>query len=366
MVIGLYFHIPFCTRKCPYCHFYVIPNNQEHHDILLEALYLEWQRIRPNLSSFEVVSIYFGGGTPTLFGAKAIHSLLLKISSEARIAPDCEITIEANPEDAALPLMEELKQAGINRVSIGVQSLEDSSLIELGRTHNASRAINAITSTFEAGIENISIDLMFELPNQTVQSFERTLQRLKELPITHLSLYNLTIEPHTPFSKRKLKLPCAEDNLQMLQTAVAALEDLGLKRYEISAFAKPSFRSRHNLGYWTARPFFGLGPSAFSYFEGKRFRNVAHLNRYARALKENSSPVDFVEELVFPDNVHELLAVRLRLLEGANLENYFLPEPTRKKIDLLAQEGFLSVENTQCRLTEKGLLFYDTVASELI
>lgn len=360
--LSLYFHIPFCSKKCPYCHFFVVPNKKEHRDALLEALLLEWQRLSPKIENHEITSIYFGGGTPTLFGPEAIHTLLRQIP----YPQDTEITIEANPEDVTERLMQEYARAGINRVSIGVQSLEDDSLITLGRTHSANKALDAIKSTYSAGIENISIDLMYELPDQTSKSFENTLRKLGELPISHLSLYNLTIEPNTAFFKRTLNLPSEEENLKMLEKATKHLEAIGLKRYEISAFAKPGYQSRHNTGYWEARPFFGLGPSAFSYYNGKRFRNVANLHRYFRALKEGNTPVDFVENLPYPQNVHELLAVKLRLLEGVDLTSFNLPDETKNKLLRLASEGYLKQEKDHCKLTEKGLLFYDTVASEII
>ena len=360
--LSLYFHIPFCSKKCPYCHFFVVPNKEEHRVSLLDAILLEWQRLSPKIDEHDITSIYFGGGTPTLFGAKAIHTLLEKIPHP----PDCEITIEANPEDVTTELMLELKGAGINRVSIGVQSLEDDSLLLLERTHNANRAIDAIHTTHNAGITNISIDLMYELPEQTSKNFENTLHKLKTLPITHLSLYNLTIEPNTAFFKRTLNLPSPEENLKMLQAATSHLEEIGLKRYEISAFARPGYTSRHNIGYWTARPFFGLGPSAFSYYNGKRFRNIAHLHRYMRALKENRTPVDFIEELPYPQNVHELLAVQLRLLEGVDLKAFNLPDATYAILDKLETENFLEREGSYYKLTSKGTLFYDTVATEII
>ena len=170
-----------------------------------------------------------------------------------------------NPEDVTPSLMKGYFDAGVGRVSIGVQSLVDSSLEILERTHSAQEAISAIEDTYEAGIENITIDLMYELPDQTTGSFQKTLDQLAALPISHLSLYNLTIEPHTAFSKRKLRLPKEEEGLKMLESAVSRLESIGLRRYEISAFSKEGYESRHNLGYWTARPFFGLCPSAFSY-----------------------------------------------------------------------------------------------------
>ena len=360
-VVGLYFHIPFCNRKCPYCHFYVIPNKDEHKELLLNSLLLEWEIV--DLGDAPVPSIYFGGGTPTLFGPEKIATLLSKITNQTS---DCEVTIEANPEDVTLALIKAYKEAGINRISLGVQSLVDDSLITLERTHNRNKAIDAIHTTKEAGIDNISIDLMYELPDQTPESFQKTLNQLESLPITHLSLYNLTIEPNTAFFKRTLNLPTQEEGLEMLTRAILTLESIGLKRYEISAFAKPGFESRHNTGYWTARPFYGLGPSAFSYINGTRYRNVANIHRYAKALKEGTSPVDFEEKLPYPQNVHELFAVALRLTKGVHLSTYDLPQKTHQKLESLIRQGYLEKELQSLRLSEKGLLFYDQVASEII
>ena len=358
--LSLYFHIPFCTRKCPYCHFFVVKDQEDHKDALLEALQIELALRQREIQNHEIVSIYFGGGTPSLFGAGRIKALLNDLPQ------NCEITLEANPEDVTLEMMQGYKDAGINRVSLGVQSLQDDALITLGRGHNSEKAVEAIELTYEAGIQNISIDLMYELPDQDLARFERTLKRLQTLPISHLSLYNLTIEPHTPFSKKKLNLPSQEEGLAMLQSAVEHIESIGLKRYEISAFAKHGKESIHNSGYWTARPFFGLGPSAFSYFDGSRFQNVCNLRHYCTALKEGIFPVDFEEKLSYPQNVLELLAVRLRLLEGVDIDNFDLPKETIQTLADLSDQGFLEKRDSNLCLSEKGLLFYDTIASSLI
>lgn len=364
--LSLYFHIPFCTKKCPYCHFYVIPDKEDQKKALFEGFHIEWQRLIHKIRNHQIVSIYFGGGTPTLFGSKYIASLLETIAKEAFLSSDCEITIEGNPEDITLPLMQQYRRAGINRASIGIQSLQDDSLAILERTHDAKQAIDAIEATHEAGIHNISIDLMTELPDQTSQSFAKTLAKLPSLPITHVSLYNLTIEPHTAFFKRTLNLPSPESNLDMLNQAIYSLESIGLSRYEISAFARPGYYSRHNTGYWTGRPFFGLGPSAFSYYNGSRFRNVANLNRYLRSLTHNESPVDFKETLPYPQSLHELLAIHLRLSHGVDLSKYSLPNKTKITLVDLISGGFLQKKNGMLFLTEKGRLFYDTVASEIV
>ena len=185
--ISLYFHIPFCTKKCPYCHFYVIPDKTSHKDLLGEALSLEWEEKLPLLLGKRIVSIYFGGGTPTLYAPEGIKAILDQIyNSGLSIAKDCEITIEANPEDSGKGLFQKLRSLGINRMSLGVQSLDDRSLLSLERGHEAKKAKEAIQEAHSAGFDNLSIDLMYDLPSQTEASWQYTLSRLSSLPIQHL------------------------------------------------------------------------------------------------------------------------------------------------------------------------------------
>lgn len=366
---SLYFHIPFCTRKCPYCHFFVLPDKPELKERFLRALKLEWESILPKLEGREIVSIYFGGGTPSLAGPEAIADILSWVRGGTSLSPTCEITLEANPEEGKA--LTRFAATGVNRLSLGVQSLDHETLRCLGRKHTPEGAIETIGAVHEAGISNISIDLMFDVPSQRDASFDKTLNALKSLPITHVSLYNLTFEPHTLFFKQKKELkpllPTPEESLAFLHTAVTNLEATGLLRYEISAFARPGAQSIHNTGYWTARPFLGLGPSAFSFWEGKRYRNIANLNRYEEALSQGKSPVDFEESLPYPDNILELLAVELRLLSGVDLTKFAqLPRKTEESIAALVQKGWLKKDKGRLQLTEKGLLFYDSVATELI
>lgn len=290
-----------------------------------------------------------------------------RIRETLKLDPTCEITIEANPEEGSEALFSEFLSYGINRLSMGVQSLDDRSLQTLERSHSSKKAKAAILNAAKAGFSNISIDLMYDLPDQTESSWNYTLSQIPPLPIQHLSLYNLTIEPHTSFYKRRkeLSFPPPETSLAFLDTAVEALERTGLKRYEISAFAKPGFESRHNLGYWTGRPFLGFGPSAFSFWEGSRFRNIAHLQRYTRELKEKKTPIDFQEKLPFPQNLKEKFAVQLRLLEGAELPPD-MPSETIQIIHQLIEQEYLIQTGPKIQLSKKGLLFHDTIASEVI
>lgn len=374
--ISLYFHIPFCSKKCPYCHFFVLPNEEGYKKTFEEALLKEWALRIPQLQGKRIISIYFGGGTPTKLEPSRYQRILEKIChSKIDLSSDCEITLEANPEDISIPLIQEYRALGIDRVSLGVQSLFEQDLILLGRTHTANRAMQAVQIVHDAGIANISIDLMFELPNQIIETWKKTLQSISKLPLTHLSLYNLTFEPQTVFFKKQHqlmpRLPSEEDRLQMLQMAVEALESMGLERYEISAFAKPGKQSRHNMGYWTGRTFFGFGPSAFSYWEGARFSNVANLNKYVNILNQNRFPVDFKECLPHPDNLKELLAVRLRLFEGVDLKHFAaiygpLPKIIEQCLCKMIENGWIEQKGDAVKLTALGQLFYDSVAAEIV
>ena len=352
-----YWHIPFCTKRCPYCHFYVAPDQAPLHALLLQGLRMEWDRS----NHFEsIASIYFGGGTPSLLGPKAIGEIL----SWIKPAPGTEITLEANPQEITPQLIRSFAQVGINRLSIGVQSLDNTLLKTLGRLHSAEKALAAIDAA-ASYIPNISIDLMYDIPGQTLSSWQATLQALGDLPITHLSLYNLTFEPKTLYFRQQKKLlpllPSPETSLSMLETAVSHLEKIGLARYEISAFARPGFRSHHNIGYWTARPFLGFGPAAFSYRGGKRWRNIENLKKYHALLSSGDSPIDFEEQLSPEAHLHELLAVRLRLLEGVDMRDF--PTSLYTK---LQERGWIYIEGNRARLTEKGLNFYDSVAEEIV
>lgn len=338
----------------------------------MRGLKKEWDLRRELLKKepYQLVSIYFGGGTPSLLGPEAIGEILKWIQELFPLENTTEVTLEANPENISRDLMQAYFNVGINRVSLGIQTLDNSLLQTLERLHSSKKAIDAVWQTAEAGIHNISIDLMYDLPGQTYNSWKQTLTSIVELPITHLSLYNLTFEPHTVFFKKqselKPKVPLPEISVKMYLEAISALELRGLNQYEISAFAKENFQSKHNVGYWTARPFLGFGPSAYSFWEGARFKNVSHLNRYCKALEEEKLPVDFEEKLLFDASQRELLAVQLRLLRGVNLKEFTLSKETIEILFRLQKEGYLIQQDEILKLTRQGILFYDSVATEII
>lgn len=341
----------------------------------MEGFKLEWERTLKHIEDKEIVTIYFGGGTPSLLGAELIGKILDMIfKSTGKKNDSIEITLEANPENITKEMMQGYAAVGINRVSIGIQTLDNQLLKTLGRLHSGSKAVEAVYDTFNAGIHNISVDLMYDLPNQNLLTWENTLTQVVELPISHLSLYNLTIEPHTVFFKHKNTLekllPDEETSLQMYEMAIEKLKPK-LEQYEISAFSKPGFHSHHNIGYWLGRSFFGFGPSAFSYYKNKRFQNIANLSRYHKLLLSTESPVDFEEELSPKSRLRELLAINLRLIQGVDLKKFqnthgSLDSETHKTLKKLSEDGFITNNSDIIQLTKRGILFYDTVAVEII
>lgn len=346
----------------------MLPDKQDFKDTLMEGFRIEYERYKPLFEDKKIHSIYFGGGTPALFNPGYINEILSWFKNKVA---DCEITLEANPDVISYERLKEFKLAGINRVSVGIQSFNDALLKHLGRTHDAKKAIDSLLICNKSGIENVSIDLMYDIPYQVLEDWKDTLNIAVKLPITHLSLYNLTIEPHTLYyKKQKLltkSLPSQEESLEMYKQAIITLEKAQLNQYEISAFAKNGLISKHNIGYWTARPFLGFGPSAFSYYEGKRFRNIANLSKYYKLLKSGLSPVDFEEKLDYKAHLKELLTIGIRVLEGVDLLQFDpLEADTIKSIEMLCNEGFVSLSNHVLKLTQKGVLFYDSVAVELI
>lgn len=375
--ISLYIHIPFCRHKCHYCHFYVIPDNREHKELLLSSLKKEWSQARAKIpKDYKLVSLYFGGGTPALFEPKRIGQIIEWIRDQfPEDLANTEVTLEANPEDVTKSLIQDYSKVGINRISMGVQSLNDRELTTLTRRHDAQKAINAIHTIREAGIDNLSIDLMYDLPHQENTDWIKSCHQTAKLPITHLSLYNLTIEPHTVFYKYRDKLlpqiPSEQTSQQMYQEAQKIFDHSGLKQYEISAFAKKNYHSIHNSGYWLGRPFLGLGPSAYSFFEGKRFRNIPNLHRYARDLESGKSAVKEIDTLSEECRLKELLVIRLRLLQGFDLNTFqthfgTLEKESLCKLEELKALHLLTEDEGRLKLTQKGILLYDSIASELI
>ncbi|MCH9631784.1 MAG: Heme chaperone HemW [Chlamydiae bacterium] len=372
--ISLYFHLPFCHKKCDYCHFFVLPNKDEFKIALLEALLKEIEQKKTLFSDKHIRSIYFGGGTPALVGPHFISEILDALSKIISFN-DCEITLEVNPENHSLDAFKSFYLAGVNRLSIGVQSFDDEMLKRLGRTHCAKDIDQAIVNAEKAAFENVSIDLMYDLPKQDITDWRNTLDKTVKSSVSHVSLYNLSIEPHTVFYKYKEKIqkqmPKAATSIAMFEEAQKKLKDSQFNHYEISAFCRDGLYSRHNVGYWLQRQHIGFGPSAFSFYDGYRYQNIANLKKYCTKVKHLDDPADFKEKLSQESLLRESLALHMRLIGGFNLKKFeqrfgLIPESLSKTLQKLIHQNLLLKEGEVLKLSNRGVLFHDSIASEII
>jgi putative oxygen-independent coproporphyrinogen III oxidase len=374
--ISLYFHLPFCKKKCHYCHFFVIKDDESKQEALFKALINEVSQKKNLLENKKIVSIYFGGGTPYLFKTKFFKEIIQKIYTlKAKIASEIEITIETNPEDINIEKVKALKDIGINRFSVGIQTLDNKLLQILGRSHDRLKILNSLDMIHHSGIKNVSIDLMYEIPYQSTDSWYKTLSYIPSMTMNHISLYNLTIEPNTAFFRQKDKLikmkPSDKIAKKMLIKAIETFDANNFKRYEISAFAKNSSFSMHNIGYWLYRPFIGYGPSAFSYYNGIRSQNVCNFEKYIQLINQQKNAQDFIDDVSYSKKVKEALAVSLRLIEGIDINDFEkkwgkIPSDLEVVLNNLCQSNHLIRFKNRIKLSSLGLLFYDSIATEII
>lgn len=345
---GLYIHVPFCVRKCPYCDFYSVAGAES-----LRADYAA--AVARNLRHYHerFDTVYFGGGTPNL-----IAEHMGEILAAAAAAPGAEITAECNPASADPDTLTAMRKAGVNRISVGVQSMQDNELERLGRLHDSAQAEQLIISAQKAGFNNISADVMLGVPGQTAQSLSDTIERLAELPVQHISAYMLTLEPATPFGKSPPKDMADDEQMADLYALCRRLcEKHGFVQYEISNFAREGFQCRHNLKYWRDEEYLGIGAAAHSFYGGKRFAVPKDLRRF---ISEPRQPVEITDDS--PGDYDERVMMGLRLSEGIPEELY---KPLEKALRLLPGE-YYRLENGRLSLTGKGFPVYNYIVSLLL
>ncbi|SNZ14395.1 radical SAM family heme chaperone HemW [Hydrogenobacter hydrogenophilus] len=355
MIESLYIHIPFCSYKCPYCDFVSFTSSLISHQEYLQLLIKELGLYKEE--SFCLKTLYLGGGTPSLIDPSLYETFLKDLSLLVDTARLEEFTIECNPETYREEEFKQIADLGINRVSVGVQSFTERGLKVLGRKHTVKDSIDCIRSAFKAGIENISVDIIYAYPNQTLKDLKEELKVLMDLPIKHLSCYLLTPYEDTLFgrlfSEEKLKLPDSDQVADMYLFWVNELQSLGFEHYEISNFALPGYECKHNLSYWLGREFLGLGVSAWSYVKNVRFGNTKNMREYAQSIKEGRKPVEYKEVLEGKSLLKDILFIRLRTKWGIPKEYaHLIPE------ELL--EFFKSVEDG-IRLKEEGMLLINEI-----
>ena len=363
--LGIYVHIPFCKSKCEYCDFYSIGGARDRRmtDDYLQALadhIRESGRLAPN---HLVDTVYFGGGTPSFFGAENLEKILDEIHRSFRLSVEAEITVEANPDSVNVQGLKRMLRAGFNRLSLGVQSDDDAMLKRLGRPHNFEQARTAMQKARQVGFANISLDLMYGLPNQTRAGWQETVEHIARMRPEHVSCYALKVEEGTPLYEYKdaVNLPSDDVQADMYLDACEILRSYGFEHYEISNFAKRGFASKHNMKYWTGGEYLGFGPTAASDFDGKRFTAIRDLRGYVQGIAKHGSILSEVEHVPTRERAGEYVMLRLRTSEGISADeyerSYLMPFDTLgQAMERFRERGYAEFVKDRWRLTERGWL----------
>lgn len=362
--ISLYFHIPFCVRKCDYCAFYSLSDQSEE----IKQEYL--QAILRQIEFFDderiVKTVYFGGGTPPILGIERLCELFKAVRKKFVLADDCEITVEVNPKTVDVDSLKALKDVGVNRLSIGVQSSSDRILSFLGRIHTFEDAKKCISDARSVGFENISADIIFALPEQTEKEFENSVIDIISTGVDHISAYSLQLEEGTPlYSKRNdLRFPDEDREEAQYEFLCNTLKKNGFSHYEISSYAKNGFESKHNLNYWDCGEYFGFGAGAHSFYKGKRFSAVADVNEFIR-LSHTSlfAPTDFddVDDITSEELNEERIMLGLRTSKGA-----LIPKEAYSVAERIEKLGYGVFEDGKLKLNSKGFRVSNSIISDIL
>lgn len=375
--LGLYIHIPYCIHKCGYCDFNSHPIKQDEMDHYIDALVVEMKHYAKIYTNTNIIkTIFLGGGTPTTLNPFQLERILKECVNEFTIASNAEITIEANPATVGIELMKSIRTMGYNRISIGVQSFDKAELKLLDRAHGPKEIHSTVDCARKAGFDNLSLDLMFAVPNQSLSSWENNLNKALEKNPEHLSTYNLTIEQGTAFSKLqsngKLIMPDDDHQLELYKKTIERLTKKGFHHYEISNFARRGKECKHNITYWENKNTLGLGAGASSYMNGTRFKNINLPAHYIRQVKEKKIAVEHSETLELRQAMGETIMLGLRLLQGISIHQFekrfqisFI-KLFRNIISALKEKELVIIEKDYLRLSQKGLFWADSVTLEFI
>ena len=376
--LGIYIHIPFCRTKCAYCDFYsFVPDTEDIYERYADAVIKHMECYRAAAADRTADSVFIGGGTPTVMPTEQLVRILKAVKRNFRLAKGAEITVEVNPATADKKKFTRLRRAGVNRVSIGLQSAVPAELKALTRTHTLSDFEDCFCAAREAKIGNISVDLMFGTPLQTKESLLHSLDYVTRLSPEHISLYDLKIEEGTPFERirQRLTLPDEDTEYDMYVKAIALLERRGYRQYEISNFARPGKTCRHNLKYWNCDEYLGFGPAAYSYFNKNRFSFVRSIEAYMRGVEDMESRIGITvgsEEISGRAQMGEYVMLRLRLREGIALGEFrrrygcdFL-EMYGSKLDFYLKRGYMRCRGDNIFLTPAGMFVSNYILSDIL
>ena len=373
--LGIYIHVPFCRSKCQYCDFYSLTNKDDQlMEGFLRAICAHIKESGQLAPGYRVDTIYFGGGTPSFFGSDGMATILTAIRRYFDVDSAAEITFEANPDSVSDKLLTRLRAEGFNRVSLGIQCDDDEILKKIGRPHDYAQAVSAVQRIRKAGFRNLSVDLMYGLPNQTLNGWKDTLERVLALGPDHISCYGLKLEEGTPMYDYRdfLNLPGDDMQADMYLAAVEILRGKGYRQYEISNFARKGMVSKHNMKYWTGGEYLGFGPDASSDFGGKRFTAVRDLLGYLDGIKHGGKVMAEVHEIPPRERAGEYLMTRLRTTAGIlgdDYERHFLLPftPLEACLQKYASQGY-AVQTAEgiWHLTPEGFLISNTIISDLL
>ena len=369
---GLYIHIPFCKVKCVYCDFYSITKKEDQIPLFTECLLKEIDNYKHYAEKWEFNTIFFGGGTPSLLPAKYLEQILQKLHDTFNTSNVEEITLEANPGEAPLEHLKDIKRLGVNRLSMGFQSFDDKILKTLGRLHESKDCFKTFDNARKADFDNISTDMIFNIPKLSTQNWKKDLNKLLELDPNHISAYSLTVEPSTKLfnlvKRKELLMPLEKTDIEQFLLTEKMLSKHGFNHYEISNYAKKNMQSKHNMHYWNLSPYLSFGPSAHSYDLKKRWWNVRSLEQYTNLLNDDKLPIEGSELLSHTDNYNEIILNGLRLSDGIQLSDLI------KYDDLINKEMLneinqkwdcLSISDKNIRLINNGFLFVDEITKDL-
>lgn len=368
---GIYIHIPYCRVACSYCDFYFSVNQSSKSEFV--STLIKEINLRKGDLNYTVETIYFGGGTPSVLTQKELDLILTTIHKEFSIGENPEITLEANPDDLTEKYIQEIKFSGVNRLSVGLQSFNEDELKRMNRSHNALQGLEAIKRAQQAGITNISVDLIYGTPWIDLEQWKNHIDTVISMNVPHISCYQLTIEEGTLLHHQQKKGEFSIDDEhteQQFYTLIEKLRESGFDHYEVSNFGKPGFYSQHNSSYWLDKPYLGLGPSAHGYNGNERYANVSNVHAYIKSINEGGSWFE-VEKLTQTEMYNDLVltglrttyGLSLRLLEkklGQSYVNYF-----QRKAQSYLENGHLLKENYTYKLNEKSFLFADRISSDL-
>lgn len=369
--LELYIHIPFCVKKCAYCDFLSGPADEETMEYYVRALIREIESIESMKEMYRVVTVFVGGGTPSVLGGEQIERIFAALREKFAMESVREVTIEANPGTVTREKLKAYRSAGINRISFGLQSANNGELKQLGRIHTYEEFLESYMLAREEGFDNINIDLISAIPNQTVESWKSTVDRILKLQPEHISAYSLIVEEGTPFEKmygedgnRKEELPSEEEERLIYQKTKKWLQEAGYERYEISNYAKKGYACRHNLGYWERKEYLGLGLGASSLIGNVRFQNTEEMKTYLKYSDDVRKRKQNEEVLTKEEELEEIIFLGLRKKDGIYKKevDFFCGEQIEKMIC----QGFLEEKDGNIRLTERGIDISNYVFAEIL